>query len=280
MPSIRLFFIGDIVGKPGRAVLKNRLRAFVEEQKIEFVVANAENAAGGSGLTAQVARELFETGIEVLTMGDHVWRQLEIVPMMESDDRIIRPINYPSGTPGRGFTIREGPKGSKIAVINALGRVYMKPIDCPFMAVEKALEEIYRSTRVILVDFHAEATSEKIAMGWFLDGRVSAVLGTHTHVLTADWTVLPKGTAYITDAGMTGPYDSVIGRRKDRVIMSLTTLMPFRFDVAAGDSRISGAILEVDPETGRASFIEAAVINEDGRRIFPKSQEKGSTGEK
>ena len=268
MSQIRVLFIGDIVGNPGRAILRDQLSGLVEESRIDFVVANAENAAGGSGLTSAIARELHASGINAITMGDHVWRQLDIVPLLEDDPRVVRPINLAASAAGKGFTILDGPHGGKIGIINAQGRVFMKPSECPFAAIEAVLEQIHEQTHVILVDFHAEATSEKIAMGWFLDGRVSAVVGTHTHVMTADAVVLPGGTGYITDVGMTGPHDGVIGRRKDRVIMSLTTQMPYRFDVAQHDVRISGVIIDVDTEQGRASGIEPVVVNEAGEHLL------------
>ena len=278
MARIRILFVGDIVGAPGRDIVQLRLQDIVSAEKIDFVIANAENASGGSGLSISNASELFESGIDVITMGDHIWRQLEIVPLLENDPRIIRPINYPEDSAGQGYTIVDGPSGSKIAVLNAQGRVYMKPIDCPFKAIERVLDEIYEQTRIIIVDFHAEATSEKIAMGWFLDGRVSAVLGTHTHVQTADSCVLPRDTAFITDVGMTGPHDGVIGRRKDRVLLAMISLMPHRFDVAKGDVRISAAIVEVDAATGHAVSIETVVMDENGDLARPSGNGKASGG--
>jgi len=276
LDTIKILFVGDIVGAPGREIIRARLSDVASAVGADFVIANAENASGGSGLSLSAAAELFESGIHAVTMGDHVWRQLEIVTLLENDPRVIRPLNYPEDSAGRGFTILDGPGGAKIAVVNALGRVYMKPIDCPFRAIEGVLDEIYEHTRVVIVDFHAEATSEKIAMGWFLDGRVSAVLGTHTHVQTADARILPCDTAYITDVGMTGPHDGVIGRRKDRVLLAMISLMPYRFDVATEDVRISAAVVEVEPRTGRAVSIESMTVDENGNRLRPHGYAKGS----
>jgi len=268
LDTIRILFIGDIVGTPGRGIIRNRLENLVSDNRIDFVIANAENATNGSGLSIESAHDLLESGVHVITMGDHIWRQLEIVSFLEKDNRLIRPLNYPDDSAGRGFTIVDCPNDVKIAVVNAQGRVYMKPIDCPFKAIDRALDEIYRQTRIIVVDFHAEATSEKIAMGHYLDGRVSAVLGTHTHVATADACILSRDTAYITDVGMTGPHDGVIGRRKDRVLKAILTQMPYRFDVAKNDVRISAVMVDINTTTGTAASIEAIIVDENGNRIW------------
>ena len=257
---MRIFFIGDVVGKPGRQAVARLLPKYRAGTSLDFVVANAENAAGGSGLTPTLAQELFTAGVDCLTMGDHVFRRREILPLLETDERVLRPANYSTRASGKGVTIIPATGGVPVGVVNLQGRTFMRPIDCPFHAVEKALATLAGSARVILVDFHAEATSEKIAMGRLLDGRVTAVLGTHTHVVTADEVVLPGGTAYITDVGMTGPHDSVLGRRADRVLEALLTQMPTRFEVASGDVRLNGVLVEADPETGRAQSIERVTL--------------------
>jgi hypothetical protein len=261
--SLRALLIGDIVGEPGRGILVARLKALRERLRVDFCVANAENASGGSGITVANARELLSCGVDVLTMGDHVWRRKEIIPFMEKEIRILRPYNMSPLASGSGMGIYELPGGTKIAVLSLLGRVFMKPADDPFRAADEALRKAMPHTRNIIVDFHAEATAEKIAMGWHLDGRVTCVFGTHTHVQTADERVLPNGTAFICDVGMTGPYDSVLGRRKDRVLKATLSQMPYSFDVATEDVRISGALLTFNAETGRAESIERVHIRED-----------------
>lgn len=253
---MRILFIGDVVGKPGRQAVARLLPAYREEVGVDFVVANGENAAGGSGLTPALAQELFAAGVECLTMGDHVFRRREIIPLLETDQRVLRPANYARRASGKGLTVLPSADGTAVGVINVQGRTFMAPIDSPFEAVERALEVLAGSAPVVLVDFHAEATSEKVAMGRLLDGRVTAVIGTHTHIVTADETVLPGGTAYITDVGMTGPHDSVLGRRADRVLEALLTQMPTRFEVASGDVRLSAVLIEADAATGRALSIE------------------------
>ncbi len=258
--DLRILVIGDIVGKPGRRVIEQKLPAFVEGRKIDVVIANAENAAGGAGLTPNVVERFFRLGFDVLTGGDHVFQRREIFPMMKEDARIVRPANYPEGSVGRGFTVVESRSGVPVGVVNLLGRVFMPPIDCPFREVDRCLREIGDKARVVLVDVHAEATSEKVALGWYLDGRVSAVFGTHTHIQTADEHILPKGTAYITDLGMTGPYNSVIGREKERVIHRFVSQMPTKYELAEGDEKICGAVIVVDASTGRARSIERVQI--------------------
>ena len=252
---MNILMLGDIVGKPGRQVLHELLPGLMQSEQIGLCVANGENAAGGSGLTVAVARDLLNLGIDVLTSGDHVWKKREIQSIIDTEPRLLRPANLSPEASGRGFGIFEARGGEKVGVVNLQGRTFMKPADCPFRAARRIVGEMSVETNVIVVDFHAEATSEKVAMGWFLDGQVSAVVGTHTHVQTADERVLPNGTAYLTDLGMTGPHESVIGRRTDRVLKALVTQMPHAFDVAKRDKRISGAILSVQPETGRATEI-------------------------
>ncbi len=260
--SLRALFIGDIVGTPGRKIVAEKLPALRERLRVDFCIANSENASGGSGITCANARTLLKSGVDVITMGDHVWKRKEIATLMETEARILRPYNYSPLSAGTGVGIYTLPNEVKIAVINLVGRVFMKPADCPFRAVDEALRQIMPHTRNIIIDMHAEATAEKIALGWHLDGRVTAVLGSHTHVQTADECILPNGTAFICDVGMTGPYDSVLGRRKDRVIKATITQMPFPFDVAKGDVRLSGALVAFDPETGRAEAIERVHVRE------------------
>ena len=253
---MNVLIIGDIVGRPGRAVVKQQLGQLRRQLQVQLCVANAENAAGGSGLTPALAGELFSSGVDCLTMGDHVFRRKELLSYLQVAKRLLRPANFPPETPGRGWTVLETDAGVPVAVINLLGRVFMNPIECPFHAVDDILGQLPAEVKVILVDMHAEATSEKVALGWYLDGRVSAVVGTHTHVATADGRVLPGGTAYITDIGMTGPYESVLGVRTDRVLRSIITRVPASFEVAKGDVRLSGGLIAVDEESGKASAIE------------------------
>lgn len=252
---MKIIFIGDIVGRPGREVIKNSLSALKKEHGLDFVIANAENAAAGSGITSSVAEELFDAGVNVLTSGDHIWKKREIFEIINEEERILRPVNFPSGSPGRGYGIFKTKEGLKVGVINVNGRVFMEALECPFKTTKQAGEELKKETNIIIVDIHAEATSEKVALGWYLDGKVSAVLGTHTHIQTADERILPCGTAYITDVGMTGPYDSVIGRRKEDVLERFITCVPTRFEVAEGNVQLHGVILDVDENTGQALSI-------------------------
>jgi len=254
--AFRTLLIGDIVGRPGRRAVEALLPELIETRSIDLVVANAENAAGGSGITPVIYRQLLDVGVDVITMGDHCYRKKESLALYDSQDRLLRPANLPQAAAGRGWTIVESRAGHRAAVICLQGRTFLKPIDCPFAAVERALEEIAEKTPLIFVEVHAEATSDKIAMGWHLDRRVTAIVGTHTHIQTADECILPRQTAYITDLGMTGPYDSVLGRNKHSVLQALTTGMPTHFNVASGDIRLCGAIVTADPETGRATAIE------------------------
>ena len=263
---MRILFVGDIVGKPGRRALEGLLRQVVSEYEIEFTVANGENAAGGMGLTPSIALEIFDEGVQVLTSGNHIWAKKEIIPFLNEEPRILRPANYPAQVPGRGLGTFGASKGIKVAVLNLEGRVFMKNLDCPFRVAEREIERAKRETNIILVDFHAEATSEKVAMGRFLKGRVSAVLGTHTHVQTSDERILDGGTAYITDVGMTGPSASVIGVREEVALERFLTQIPWKYDIAAGEVELQGAVVEVDPETGRSIEI---------RRIRIPSEERG-----
>jgi metallophosphoesterase (TIGR00282 family) len=259
--SARILFIGDVFGQPGRRILKQTLPDLVEEFSPDLVLANAENAAGGFGITPALVEELLAMGIAVLTSGNHIWDKKEILPYLadHADGRLLRPANYPGPSPGHGLYIGRTRNEMNYAVMNLQGRIFMPPIDCPFRTADKLLEQIAAEVPIRIVDMHAEATSEKLALGWYLDGRVTAVVGTHTHVPTADETVLPQGTAYITDLGMTGPYDSVIGVEKRAVIEKFLSQVPARFDVAKGDVRLSAVLIEADPESGRALSIRRIV---------------------
>ncbi|MBN1794996.1 MAG: TIGR00282 family metallophosphoesterase [Candidatus Omnitrophica bacterium] len=252
---MRALLIGDIVGRPGRKALKELMGPLISKEKIDFVIANAENAAGGLGLTRKIAADLFSLRVDVLTSGNHIWKQKEIYDFVNSEARILRPANYPPDVPGKGWVLVESRTGVRAAVINLEGRVFMRSLDCPFRTADVLLEEIRSYTSVIFVDFHAEATSEKIALGRYLDGRISCLFGTHTHVQTADEKILPGGTGYITDIGMTGPHDSVIGRDIDNIIFHFKTELPVAFDIASGGVRLNGAIVEVDEDTGKAVSI-------------------------
>ena len=256
MQTMKILFIGDIVGKPGRLAIRELLPLIVEDYRIELVIANCENAAAGFGVTRDVVEELYQSRIDVLTSGNHIWDKKEVLEFVEDYETLLRPANYPEGTPGFGSVVVPCASGIHVGVINLVGRVFMRPLDCPFRSAEKEIERLRKKTRIIIVDMHAEATSEKQALGWFLDGRVSAVLGTHTHVQTADEKILPNGTAYITDLGMTGPFDSIIGTRKDAVLERFLIQMPNKFDVAKGDIRLQGVVLEVDTASGKALSIE------------------------
>jgi metallophosphoesterase (TIGR00282 family) len=252
---VKILFVGDIVGKPGRLALAALLRRVQEEHAVDLTVANGENAAGGFGLTPDTAQDLLRLGVDVITSGNHVWDKKDILGYIPKESRLLRPLNYPPGAPGFGSIVVTARDGTKVAVLNASGRVFMNDFDCPFRTTLAELEAVGAEARVRVVDFHAEATSEKIAYGRFLDGRVSAVVGTHTHVQTADEEVLPGGTAYITDIGMTGPADSVIGVDAEIVIRKFLTGMPERFETAKGRPRLQGAVVAVDPGSGQATGI-------------------------
>jgi hypothetical protein len=253
---MKILFIGDIVGGPGRRAVRELVPALIEDYRIDMVIANCENAAAGFGITREIVEELYRCRIDVLTSGNHVWDKKEILEFVEDYETLLRPANYPEGAPGFGSALVPCPSGVQVGVINLVGRVFMRPLDCPFKTAEKEIEKLRRKTKILLVDMHAEATSEKQAMGWFLDGRVSAVIGTHTHVQTADEQILPQGTAYMTDAGMTGPFDSIIGTKKEAVLERFLMQMPNKFDVAKGDVRLQGALITIDEGTGRSLGIE------------------------
>jgi hypothetical protein len=249
---MRLLLIGDVVGKPGRQIIGRALAGLVARERIDLVVANAENAAGGSGLTPESYRELLAAGVDAITMGDHIYKRREINTVLEREANIVKPANFPLQAPGRDFMVVRARNGEQVAVISLLGRVFMRPVDCPWSAADRVLAKLPPEVKVILVDFHAEATSDKQLMGRHLDGRVTAVLGTHTHVPTADEGLLAGGTAFQCDVGMTGPYDSILGRRVDRVMETTLTFNPTHFEVAHGDVRLCGTIVDADPATGRA----------------------------
>lgn len=257
---VNLLFIGDIVGKPGRQALSRELHRLVDRHQVDLIIANGENAAGGFGLTQDTAQELFDLGIHLLTSGNHIWDKKDAIGFISGDPRIIRPGNYPEGAPGKGSTIATLPNGVKVAVLNLEGRVYMKNLECPFRTADREVARLRELTPLILVDFHAEATSEKSALGWYLDGRVSAVIGTHTHVQTADERILPQGTAFITDAGMTGSFDSVIGIGKEEAIRKFLTQLPAKFEIPKKDLRINAVLIRADEQTGQALSIERILV--------------------
>jgi metallophosphoesterase (TIGR00282 family) len=253
---VRVLFIGDIVGKAGRTTLAALLPQLIGAREVDFVIANAENAAGVAGLTPSVADELLDLGVDLLTSGNHIWRKKEIEPYLETSRRVLRPANYPPGVPGRGHGIMTTPSGIPVGVINLQGRVFMSPLDCPFRVADELIEQLSKTTANIIVDFHAEATSEKQALSWYLNGRVSAVIGTHTHVQTADEQIRPSGTAYITDVGMVGATDSVIGIKKEEAIAQIITQTPKRFTAAKNKRQLQAVLFDVSPETGRTEAIE------------------------
>jgi hypothetical protein len=250
-----ILFIGDIVGRPGRDLVQKGLRALIDHYDVDLTIANAENAAAGFGLTRDIGETLLDWGIDVMTSGNHIWDKKEVLEYIAVEPRLLRPANYPAGVPGRGSCVAQTRDGRSVGVINVMGRVFMAPLDDPFAVALREIDAVRHRARVIFVDVHAEATSEKIAMGWHLDGRVTAVIGTHTHVQTADERVLPGGTAYLTDAGMTGPHDSIIGMEKEPSLARFLNGMPTKFEPASGNLRLNGAVIEADDKTGRATKI-------------------------
>lgn len=253
---MKVLFIGDIVGKVGRTTLKGLLPNLIDRYKIDFVIANGENLAGGFGITNKTADEVLNCGVHIITSGNHIWDKKESVPYIAKENRILRPVNYPLGVPGYGSVIHTISNGAKVGVINISGRVFMSALDCPFRIGEKEIEKVRELTKVIIVDFHAEATSEKIAFGYFVDGKVSAVIGTHTHVQTADEKILPNGTAYITDVGMTGPSIGVIGIEKELIIERFLLQMPVKFETAKGEGILSAVVIEINENTGKSTAIQ------------------------
>ena len=266
---MNILFLGDVVGRAGRTAVTALLSSLVREHSIDFVIANGENAAGGYGLTVETALELLDAGVDCLTSGNHIWKHRDVYDFLEQEPRVLRPANYPPGAPGRGATVHEAADGSKVGVVNLLGRIFMAPVDCPFRRGQQEVQEMAGEAEVVVVDFHAEATSEKRALGFFLDGQVAAVIGTHTHVQTSDEQVLPGGSAYITDCGMTGPVDTVIGAKKDVIIERFITGLPQRFVVPnTGSCEISGVVIQCNRENGLAEVITRVKVPYPGS---PKS---------
>jgi metallophosphoesterase (TIGR00282 family) len=252
---MKVLMVGDVFGEPGRAAIQKLVPRLREQHAIDLAVVNVENAAGGFGITPAIVKAFLEQGVDVLTTGNHVWDKKEIIPHIVKENLLLRPANFPDGTPGVGYvTVKAGPY--RVTVLNLMGRIFMSPIDCPFRKADEILASVGKETPIILVDMHAEATSESLAMGWYLDGRVSAVVGTHRHVQTADERILPGGTAYITDLGMTGPTDGIIGVDRAQIIQRFMTQMPIRFETAKGPAALHGVVVTLDPETGRASDIQ------------------------
>lgn len=253
---MRILFIADIFGKPGREIVRRAVPALIEQRDIDFVIANVENSAAGFGVTGDIADAILGYGVDVMTTGNHVWDKKEILDYIPRQVKLLRPLNFPAGVPGRGSYLGRTRTGEPIGVINAMGRIFMTPLDDPFASLAREVEALRAKARVIIVDFHAEATSEKVAMAWHLDGRATAVFGTHTHVQTADERILPRGTAAMTDVGMTGPHDSIIGVAVDAALSRFLTSMPSRFEAATGPGRLNAVIVTADPATGKATAIE------------------------
>jgi hypothetical protein len=260
---MRLLFVGDIVGKPGRDIVRRAVPLLTRAHQVDLVVANAENAAGGFGITRETGDAILASGVHVMTSGNHIWDKKEALEYIALEPRLLRPLNYPAGAPGAGVTVVATPDGQRVGIVNGMGRVYMPLVDDPFPATARAVEELRQQAPVVIVDFHAEVTSEKVAMGWFLDGKATAVVGTHTHVQTADEQVLPGGTAYITDVGMTGPHDSVIGVEKGAALGRFLTGLPARFDTATGAPRLNAVLIDADASTGRAARITRLSLSSD-----------------
>ncbi|HEU5256918.1 MAG TPA: TIGR00282 family metallophosphoesterase [Vicinamibacterales bacterium] len=274
-----ILFIGDIVGRPGRDLVQKGLRALVEHYDVDFTIANAENAAAGFGLTRDIGETLLDWGIDVMTSGNHIWDKKEVLEYIPGEPRLLRPANFPAGVPGRGSCVAQTRDGRSVGVINVMGRVFMAPLDDPFAVALREIDAVRHRARIIFVDVHAEATSEKIAMGWHLDGRVTAVIGTHTHVQTADERILPGGTAYLTDAGMTGPHDSIIGMEKEPSLARFLNGMPAKFEPAAGNPRLNGAVIEADDKTGRATKITRISYSaQDLDELAVRPAVRGTTG--
>ena len=272
---IRLLFIGDIVGRPGRELVRQGLPAIVEHHQIDLVIANAENSAAGFGITREIGDQLLDWGVDVMTSGNHIWDKKEALDYIGAEPRLLRPANYPPGAPGNGSYLARTRDGRAVGVVNVMGRVFMLNIDDPFAVVQREIDALKQRTRVVFVDFHAEATSEKIAMGWHLDGKVTAMVGTHTHVQTADERILPKGTAYLTDVGMTGPHDSVIGVEIAAALGRFLTALPQKFETATGNPRLNAVVVEADEKTGRATSIERLSLNADDlQQLAEKADER------
>ena len=273
--KLNILCIGDIVGRPGRRVLAEKLKMLVEQRDVDCVIANAENAAGGSGLTPQIYAKLLRYGVNLITLGDHTYRKRDIIQTLETQDNIIRPANLSEHAAGKTLAVYKTAKGPTIAVVSLIGRIFMKPADCPYNTIDRILPQLQQKADIIFVDFHAEATSEKIAMAYHLDGRVSCVFGTHTHVVTADEKIMPSGTAYITDIGMTGPQDSVLGRGVQSVLKSFRTQIPVPFEVATGDVKINAILVTVDSNTKEAERIERIRIDSDSEDMANRDSDDG-----
>lgn len=261
--KVKVFCIGDVVGRPGRRILSQQLEPFVKDNGVDCVIVNAENAAGGSGLTRQIYEKLTRYGAHLITLGDHCYRKKEIIPVLEGQSNIVRPANLSIYASGKDHAVYHTSKGVTVAVITLIGRIFMKPADCPYAKIDSLLTRVKNEADIVFIEMHAEATSEKVAMGYYLNGKVSCVFGTHTHVMTADERILSEGTAYITDIGMTGSADSVLGRNSESVVRAFRTQMPYPFEVAAGDVRINGVLVTVDSHTKKAEHIERVVLCED-----------------
>jgi metallophosphoesterase (TIGR00282 family) len=270
---MNILFIGDIIGRPGRELIRKGLRGVVERHQVDFVIANAENSAAGFGITKDVGDALLEMGIDVMTSGNHIWDKREALDYIAAEPRLLRPANYPAGVPGRGSCVTHSGDGRAVGIVNVMGRVFMTPIDDPFAVVLREIESIRPKTRVIIVDFHAEATSEKVSMGWHLDGKVTLVVGTHTHVQTADERILPQGTAYLTDAGMTGPHDSIIGMEREPSLSRFLTGLPSKFEPATGNPRLNGIVVAADEKTGRATGVTRISYSEQELLTLAKAVE-------
>jgi metallophosphoesterase (TIGR00282 family) len=259
---MNILFIGDIVGRPGRELLRKGLRGLVDHHDVDFVIANVENAAAGFGITKDIGDAILDWGVDVMTSGNHIWDKREALDYIAAERRLLRPANYPAGVPGRGSCVTASRDGRAVGVVNVMGRVFMLNIDDPFSVVLDQIESLKHKTKVVIVDFHAEATSEKIAMGWHLDGKATLVVGTHTHVQTADERVLPNGTAYLTDAGMTGPHDSIIGMEREPSLARFLTGLPSKLEPATGNPRLNGVLVSADDRTGRASSVRRVSYGE------------------
>jgi metallophosphoesterase (TIGR00282 family) len=273
---VRILFIGDIVGKPGRELVRQGLQAIVDHHHIDLVIANAENSAAGFGITREIGDQLLDWGVDVMTSGNHIWDKKEALDYIGAEPRLLRPANYPAGAPGNGSYLARTEDGRSVGVVNVMGRVFMLNIDDPFAVVLREVEALKQRTRIVFVDFHAEATSEKIAMGWHLDGKVTAMVGTHTHVQTADERILPKGTAYLTDVGMTGPHDSVIGVEISAALGRFLTALPQKFETATGNPRLNAVVVEADEQTGRATHIERLSLSTDDLRQLAEMADERS----
>lgn len=272
---MKIFFIGDIMGSPGRKAVAGLLHKVVDKHNIDLVVANGENASGGMGITPEVAEQLFQMGIDVITSGNHIWKHKEIQSYLDSTDRLLRPANYPAGTPGRGLTVIETAAGESVAILNLEGRIFMSPLECPFRTADRELANLSADCRVILVDMHAEATSEKIALGWYLDGRASAVIGTHTHVQTADERVLPQGLGYLTDAGMTGPLDGVIGMDRQVILTRFLSQLPQKFKVAGQNIQLQGVVLDIDAHGRCRELVRIQMNLNEGKEKGTGNRDRG-----